>query len=61
MRGIHRNLRQENQLIVDLIYTFLVRVSTRGRSYQYPWQEYTTQTQQQSWIDGTRAALLCAL
>jgi len=28
MGAIHRNLRMENQLIVDLIYTFLVRVGT---------------------------------
>lgn len=27
MSAVHRNLRMENQLIVDLIYTFLVRVS----------------------------------
>ena len=26
MAAVHRNLRMENQLIVDLIYTFLVRV-----------------------------------
>ena len=28
MAAVHRNLRMENQLIVDLIYTFLVRVNS---------------------------------
>ena len=44
MKAVNRNLKMENQLIVDLIYTFLVRVSLIGAT-NTALQEFVEQQQ----------------
>ena len=53
MSAVHRNLRMENQLIVDLIYTFLVRVSPFSAAF-HRWDLRT-----QLPVRGCQQSLVC--